>query len=56
MHLVQAMDAVPEMRGVLCLFEGVCTEPLTAMLASLGSLQSRCCISALAWARYCEFA
>ena len=25
MHLVQAMDAVPEMRGVLCLFEGVCT-------------------------------
>lgn len=25
MHLVQAMDGVPEMRGVLCLFEGVCT-------------------------------
>jgi len=25
MHLVQAMDAVPEFRGVLCLFEGVCT-------------------------------
>lgn len=25
MHLVQAIDAVPEMRGVLCLFEGVCT-------------------------------
>ena len=25
MHLVQAIDAVPAMRGVLCLFEGVCT-------------------------------
>ncbi len=25
MHLVQAIDAVPEMRGVLCLFEGICT-------------------------------
>ena len=25
MHLVHAVDAVPEMRGVLCLFEGVCT-------------------------------
>ena len=25
MHLVQAIDAVPEMRAVLCLFEGVCT-------------------------------
>ena len=25
MHLVQAMDAEPELRGVLCLFEGVCT-------------------------------
>ena len=25
MHLVQAIDAVPEMRGVLALFEGVCT-------------------------------
>lgn len=25
MHLVQAIDAVPEMRGVLSLFEGVCT-------------------------------
>lgn len=25
MHLVQALDAVPAMRGVLCLFEGVCT-------------------------------
>lgn len=25
MHLVQAIDAVPGMRGVLCLFEGVCT-------------------------------
>ena len=25
MHLVQAMDAEPEFRGVLCLFEGVCT-------------------------------
>jgi len=25
MHLVHAVDAVPGMRGVLCLFEGVCT-------------------------------
>ena len=25
MHLVQAIDAVPEMRAVLTLFEGVCT-------------------------------
>ena len=25
MHLVQAIDAVPEARPVLCLFEGVCT-------------------------------
>ena len=25
MHLVQAIDAVPEMRGVLSVFEGVCT-------------------------------
>ena len=25
MHLVQAMDGVPGMRAVLCLFEGVCT-------------------------------
>jgi len=25
MHLVQAIDATPEMRAVLCLFEGVCT-------------------------------
>ena len=25
MHLVQAIDAVPKMRGVLSLFEGVCT-------------------------------
>ncbi len=25
MHLVHAVDAVPEIRGVLCLFEGVCT-------------------------------
>ena len=25
MHLVQAIDVVPEMRGVLALFEGVCT-------------------------------
>ena len=25
MHLVQAIDAVPESRAVLCLFEGVCT-------------------------------
>ena len=25
MHLVQAIDAVPEARAVLCLFEGVCT-------------------------------
>ncbi len=25
MHLVQAMDAKPEFRGILCLFEGVCT-------------------------------
>ena len=25
MHLVEAIDAVDEMRGVLCLFEGVCT-------------------------------
>ena len=25
MHLVQAIDAVPETRAVLCLFEGVCT-------------------------------
>lgn len=25
MHLVQAMDAEPAFRGVLCLFEGVCT-------------------------------
>ena len=25
MHLVQAIDAVPEMRPILCLFEGVCT-------------------------------
>lgn len=25
MHMVQAIDAVPEMRGVLALFEGVCT-------------------------------
>ena len=25
MHLVHAVDAVNEMRGVLCLFEGVCT-------------------------------
>ncbi len=25
MHLVQAIDAVPEMRGILSLFEGVCT-------------------------------
>jgi acetolactate synthase-1/2/3 large subunit len=25
MHLVQAIDAVPEMRPVLCLFEGVCS-------------------------------
>jgi acetolactate synthase-1/2/3 large subunit len=25
MHLVQALDGVPEMRGVLALFEGVCT-------------------------------
>lgn len=25
MHMVQALDAVPAMRGVLCLFEGVCT-------------------------------
>ncbi len=25
MHLVQAIDAVPEMRAVLALFEGVCT-------------------------------
>ncbi|MBT6247097.1 MAG: acetolactate synthase large subunit [Gammaproteobacteria bacterium] len=25
MHLVQAIDGVEEMRGVLCLFEGVCT-------------------------------
>ncbi len=25
MHLVQAIDAVPEMRGVLSMFEGVCT-------------------------------
>ena len=25
MHLVQAIDAVPEVRPILCLFEGVCT-------------------------------
>ena len=25
MHLVQAIDAVPETRAILCLFEGVCT-------------------------------
>ena len=25
MHLVQAIDAVPAMRAVLCLFEGVCS-------------------------------
>ena len=25
MHLVQAIDGVEEMRGILCLFEGVCT-------------------------------
>ena len=25
MHLVQAMDAQPDFRGILCLFEGVCT-------------------------------
>ena len=25
MHFVAALDAVPEMRGVLCLFEGVVT-------------------------------
>ena len=25
MHFVAALDAVPEMRGVLCLFEGVAT-------------------------------
>ena len=25
MHLVQAIDAVPEMRPILCLFEGVCS-------------------------------
>lgn len=25
MHLVQAIDAVPESRAILCLFEGVCT-------------------------------
>ena len=25
MHLVQALDAVPESRAILCLFEGVCT-------------------------------
>ena len=25
MHLVQALDATPALRGVLCLFEGVCT-------------------------------
>lgn len=25
MHLVHAVDAVPELRGVLCLFEGICT-------------------------------
>ena len=25
MHLVQAIDAIPEARAVLCLFEGVCT-------------------------------
>src|SRR5919106_932222 len=25
MHFVAALDRVPEMRGVLCLFEGVCS-------------------------------
>jgi acetolactate synthase-1/2/3 large subunit len=25
MHMVQALDGVGDMRGVLCLFEGVCT-------------------------------
>ena len=25
MHMVQAIDGIPEMRGILCLFEGVCT-------------------------------
>ena len=25
MHFVAALDAVPQMRGVLCLFEGVAT-------------------------------
>lgn len=25
MHLVQALDAVPELRSILCLFEGVCS-------------------------------
>ncbi len=37
MHLVQAIDAVPEMRAVLALFEGVCTGAADGYGRMLGS-------------------
>ena len=49
MHFVSALDSVPEMRGVLTLFEGVATGAADGYARIAGLLPPCCCTSALAW-------
>ena len=49
MHFVAALDTVPELRGVLCLFEGVATGAADGFGRMTGHPRRRCCTWAPAW-------
>ena len=49
MHFVSALDSVPEMRGVLVLFEGVATGAADGYARIAAGRPPYCCTSALAW-------
>ena len=49
MHLVQALDAVPRMKSVLALFEGVCTGAADGVGRMTGNRRQHCSISDPAW-------
>ena len=49
MHFVAALDDVPEMRGVLCLFEGVVTGAADGYARIAGTRRRPCCTLARAW-------
>ena len=49
MHFVAALDAAPQLRGVLCLFEGTATGAADGYGRMRASPPPPCCIWARAW-------